>query len=242
MAQKITIKNEKKSYQGKKTLEVLEGANDYNTWIGETLSQYLVSPILEIGAGTGNITKFFLRKGKVHATDIDEELLAVLQTKFNRYKNVAVSFLNIAKRPPLKYQQAFNSVVGVNVLEHIKLDVEALKNIRLTLRKGGRLILLVPAKKNAYTKLDKSLGHFRRYEKKELRDKLLDAGFTIEELYFFNFLGLFTWVLRDKISQTHTQLSPTHIALFDKIVYLLKVIEKYIPIPVGISLIVVAKK
>lgn len=229
-------------YVGKKTLEVLEGANDYNTWIGESLSQFLSSPVLEVGAGIGNITKFFLSKKSLSVTDIDTHLVGFLKEKFTQLPTDSIFTLNIEKTPSKKLQGKFASIVAINVLEHIKDDSLALKNLRDMLRPKGKLVLLVPAKKFAYTKLDKSLGHFRRYEKEELQGKMLNAGFKIERLYFFNFLGLFTWIVRDKISRTHTHLSPTHISLFDNIVKVLKVIEKYIPIPIGISLIVVARK
>lgn len=247
MAQKVNHGKVKKSqekfnYTGTKTLEVLEGANDYNTWIGESLSQFILPPALEVGAGTGNITKFFLQKKPLYISDVDPKLVKLLRKKFPKLAQKNIVTINIEKKPSHTMLGKFKSIVAVNVLEHIENDTLALKNMYNMLQQGGKVILLVPAKKAAYTKLDKSLGHFRRYEKKELESKIIAAGFVIQKLYYFNFLGLFTWVIRDKVSQTHTHLSPTHVALFDKIVKILKIIEKYIPTPVGISLIVVAKK
>ena len=231
-----------KQYVGTKTLEVLEGANDYNAWIGESISPFLSAPLLEVGAGIGNISKFFLHNEPFYISDTDKDLVNFLKEKFAKKSSVKVISLNVENSPAKNLQGKFASIVAINVLEHIEEDIRSLKNMKIMLKKKGKLILLVPAKKRAYTRLDKSLGHFRRYEKKELQEKIIHAGFVIEKIYFFNFLGIFTWVLRDKISQTHTHLSPRHISLFDKIVKVLKIIERCIPIPIGISLVVVAKK
>jgi len=109
------------------------------------------------------------------------------------------------------------------------------------LKPSGRLLLLVPAKRWAYTELDRQLGHFRRYEKKELGEKLGKASFQIEKLYFFNIVGLLSWIIRDKL-QRSGGLRPYQIASFDTIVPILKRIEAKVSLPVGISLIAIAQK
>ena len=172
-------------YKGVKTLEVLEGADNYNNWIANTLSPYIKSPALEIGAGIGNISEFFTERKSIVLSDIDQELTKHLREKFNNNKNVHVEELDIASNFG-KIKNRFRTIYAVNVFEHIKDDQHALYNAKKLLLPGGRLVLLVPAKKIAYTKLDKNLGHFRRYEKNELRDKLTKASFKIEKLEFFN--------------------------------------------------------
>ena len=101
--------------------------------------------------------------------------------------------------------------------------------------------MLVPAKRKAFTKLDKELGHFRRYEKKELVRKLEEAGYKVSHIKFFNAVGLFTWVMRNYLSGQKIQLSSKQIALFDLLVPILKRIERLAPMPIGISLVVIAK-
>lgn len=232
----------KTNYQGISTLEVLEGADNYNKWIADTIKKHSKSPIVELGAGTGNISDYFLNKKEVSITEYDRGLVKHLQTKYKTKKNVKIFQLDIEKTPEKKYVGKYNTVFAVNVFEHIKQDSKALSNARTLLKDHGRLIVLVPAKKFAYTKLDKSLGHHRRYEQDELYKKLVESGFLVEKLYFFNIVGLLSWIVRDKIEKQHVQLSPSHIALFDKIVPLLRLLEGYLPIPIGISLIAVAKK
>src|SRR3989344_2255624 len=152
-------------YVGLSTLEVLEEAKNYNKWISDEILKYVSTPVLEIGAGIGNLTSHFLIKKPLYVTDVDNSLVSSLRNKFNNN------------------------------------DEQALININKMLKSNGRLILLVPAKKIAYTKLDKELGHFRRYEKKEIIKKLVKNGYKADKAYFFNLLGLFSWIIRDKIKR-----------------------------------------
>jgi len=229
-------------YQGLSTLEVLKDARNYNEWIAQSVEPYLTPPVLEIGAGTGNLTTHFLKHRPFHVTDSDYGLVHKLRNTFKGVDNVSVGQFDVTKQPPPKFQSSFSSVFGLNVLEHIEHDEHALRQIHGVLRPGGALVLLVPAKKVAYTKLDKQLGHFRRYEKDELREKLIRNGFQVEVLRFFNIVGLISWYIRDKVSRNNIHLSSRHIRLFDSVVPYLRIIESHITIPVGISLIAVARK
>lgn len=229
-------------YQGISTLEVLKEAKNYNKWIADNILAQLSSPSLEIGAGTGNLTKYFLKKRPLYVTDCDPELVKNLGSKFQGMENISVGVFDVAKKPPREFNSFFSTVLGINVLEHIKEDEKALKNIHKVLKKNGKLVLLVPAKKKAYTKLDKELGHFRRYEKKELTDKLISNGYKLEKIYYFNIVGLISWYVRDKVKRNNINLKPYQIKIFDSMVPFLKVIESKITIPLGISLIVIARK
>ncbi len=229
-------------YQGLPTLEVLEGADRYNRWIAEVIKPYLIAPILEIGSGTGNITQHFLHIKPLFVTDVDKGFVAELKKRFRNEKNVSVEHLDITQKLPGKFISKFKTVFAINVLEHIKDDTDSLRNIFDGLFPGGRLILLLPAKKLAYTNLDKVLGHYRRYEKEELIKKLEDAGFIVETMNFFNIVGLVSWVIRDKFERKNFHLKPYQIAIFDMLVPVLKIIERLVRMPVGISLIAVARK
>jgi SAM-dependent methyltransferase len=230
------------NYQGISALEVLVDAKNYNKWIADEIQSHISFPAIEIGAGTGNLTVNFLKTKSLYVTDQDTGLISHLKKRFEKYKNVRVQQYDVIKKPGHEFKHFFSTVFAINVLEHIKDDERALENIHQLLKKDGKLVLLVPAKKIAYTKLDRELGHFRRYEKQELIEKLTNAGYQIEKIYFFNIVGLISWYIRDKVKRKNIELKPYHIALFDKIVPILRYIESKIAIPVGISLIVVARK
>jgi SAM-dependent methyltransferase len=168
-------------------------------------------------------------------------LLAHLNDKFSHINDVSVNFFDITQPPPEHLVESFQTVIGINVLEHVEDDEKALLHLGNVLKPSGRLLLLVPSKKWAYTELDRELGHFRRYEKKELAEKLAKASFQIEKLYFFNIVGLMSWMIRDKI-QRSGGLRPYQVSSFDTIVPILKRVEAKVRMPVGISLIAIAQK
>lgn len=229
----------KTNYSGTLTLEVLEGAHNYNKWIVDELSIHVSYPLLEIGSGIGNISGLLINNKSITLSDNEEIFVNILSSKYKK-KNVNVINFDITKSPN-KNLKNFKSVIGINVLEHIEDDLKSLIHLKKIISRDGNLVLLVPAKKMAYNKLDKSLGHYRRYEKKELVEKLEEAGYEVEKIKFFNTLGLVTWIIRDYFTGQQINLTPRQISTFDKIVPFLRKVEKLIETPIGISLIVVAK-
>ncbi len=237
MAKKV---GKKSKYKGTPTLEVLEGAHRYNNWIAQSILPFVKPPVLEIGAGIGNLSALFIHKTPITLSDLENEFVNILKDKFNHEKKVLVKKFDISISPDSSMIKKYNTVISVNVLEHIEDDLKALKNLKKTLKKKGKIILLVPAKKKAYSKLDKELGHFKRYEKEELSQLLTLAGFKVEKIHFFNMVGLLTWITRNYLTSQNVQLTARQIAMFDSIVPILRPIEKRIKIPIGISLIAVA--
>src|SRR6266480_8550 len=128
--------------------------------------------------------------------------LEILTEAKNYNRWIAENFLDITQPPPEHLVGSFQTIIGINVLEHVEDDERALFHVGTVLKPSGRLLVLVPAKKWAYTELDRQLGHFRRYELKELGEKLVKAAFQIEKLYFFNSVGLLSWIIRDKIQRS----------------------------------------
>ena len=196
---------------------------------------------MEFGAGIGNISELLSSYTPLCLTDTDARMLAHLKNMFSHINDVSVNFLDITQPPPEHLVGSFQSVIGINVLEHVEDDEKALFHLGNVLKPSGRLLLLVPAKKWAYTDLDRQLGHFRRYEKKELAEKLAKASFHIEKLYFFNLIGLMGWIIRDKIQRSQG-LRPSQISIFESMVPILKPIESKVHMPLGISLIAIAQK
>ncbi len=228
-------------YKGVKTLEVLEGADNYNNWIASSLKKYIKSPALEIGAGTGNISSCFINLKELVLTDVDPDLVDFLSRKFKQNENIHTEVLDISKQLGV-IKNKFKTIYSVNVLEHIKDDRKALRNIHSLLQEDGRVILLVPAKKRAYTKLDANLGHVKRYEKNELRRLLEECNFKVEHLEYFNSLGLLSWIVRSKLTRNNSHLKKSHVKMFDILVPILRRIEPSRGLPVGISLIAVGKR
>ena len=98
-----------------------------------------------------------------------------------------------ASHPPWKGAKRYDIIVVFNVLEHIADDGKALQNWAGLLQPEGRLIVLVPQGPALYSPIDKAIGHYRRYSRRELCAKLEAAGLSVRESFYSNFLGIFGW-------------------------------------------------
>jgi len=196
---------------------------------------------LEIGSGNGNFTRFLLGREKVVATDLSENHLQTLRQRFVQNDRVGIHFYDAAQRPSEDIKkQNINTVVCLNVLEHIEDDKAALQSMKEILIPGGRLILLVPCIKALYGTLDEGLDHFRRYTKKELQDRVTEAGFEIEDTFFYNMWGVPGWFINGRILRR--RVLPKFQLYFFTLLHPLVRMEQYFKTPFGISVIVIAKK
>lgn len=137
--------------------------------------------ILEFGAGTGFLLEIFADKfgRSPEACEIDLNLVKVIEKKgFKCFHDL--SAINE------KYQVIYTS----NVLEHIEDDVSILKDLGTILLDDGKLVIYVPAVPLLFSGLDEAVGHYRRYRKSELIEKLESAGFRVEDVRYVDSLGV----------------------------------------------------
>ena len=137
-------------------------------------------------------------------------------------------------------KEKFDSLVLLNVLEHLPDDNYALENCKFLLKPKGTLIILVPAYKFLFSRMDKELHHFRRYTAKSLRKKIAAQSFQINKSFYFNFLGIFAW-LYGKIFKLKV-LPSSEMNVFNRLVPLGRLLDKIVFQRTGLSTIVIAKK
>lgn len=223
----------------KKTLESMSQAEWYNRWTLAKFASYLRGDILEIGCGIGSFTKSLLKYGNVWAIDIDNENLN--QTKDVVNNAAEVGFGDIEQGKYFFTKKSFDCLICINVLEHIRKDARALKNIYKLLKKNGVLIMLVPVHSFLFGTIDESIGHFRRYEKNKLINLLKTSGFVIDYVRILNFLGAMGWFVSSKIFKDK-KIDKKRINLFNLIAPPLLFLEDLIKPPIGTSILVIAKK
>jgi hypothetical protein len=187
--------------------------------------------LLELGAGRGEFIDRFADDTAVHTMVVepDAKYLEVLGKRHEAYAE-----LDQVSKP-------IDCVYAIDVMEHIENDAEILKSLYDKMPDKGRLLIYVPARMELYSQFDKNIGHFRRYHKKELRDKVKAAGFTIEQLTYHELLGYFA-AFANKLSGSG-DLNPKAVSVYDKVlVPLTNLLERFLYIPIGKSLYVVARK
>ncbi len=225
----------------RETLDDLSSAVHYNEWIYGMLCPYLGSRILEIGCGTGNLTGSLARHGRVMAVDVNTGYLTAARRKLGRLKGV--SFRKVDLERPLSPLRRFgaDTIVCVNVLEHIQDDHGVLEQCLRLLKPGGRLLLFVPAFQFLFGSMDESYGHFRRYSRAELKGKVSRAGFRVEYCRYLNLLGVAGWWWNGKILKRKI-IPKSQMMLYDAVVRFSSKIERFLPKPVGLSLFCVGMK
>ena len=224
------------------TLYILEEAVSYHRWIFEKIRPWLGKSILEAGCGIGNLTGLLLSHGRVIVADMNENYLRIVEDKFRGHSNLKEVLLwDIRQEPPKNLGVSIDTIVCSNVLEHIENDAAVLKNFYQLLSAGGRIIVLVPALKILYNVLDQELGHFRRYGRKELIQRLTLNGFKIRYLKFFNLFGILGWFVNGTLLRRRS-LSVGQVRIFNKMVPFFIQVEKVIPTFAGQSLIAVGEK
>ncbi|OGE34516.1 hypothetical protein A3C32_04200 [Candidatus Daviesbacteria bacterium RIFCSPHIGHO2_02_FULL_41_14] len=226
-----------KDDNGHKTLESMSQAVWYNRWTLKQFKKFLMGDILEVGCGIGTFSKDLTRYGKVVGTDIDKQNLK--QAK--KVKNVKVGYGDIEMAKYFFNNRHFDTVVCLNVLEHIKNDNQSLINIYKLLKTGGHLILLVPFHPDLYGEIDKSIGHFRRYTKESLQRSLNSSGLKIVRIRVVNFLGGIGWFLAGRVLKNKI-VGKNKIGIFNLIAPLVLPLEELIEPPLGTSILVIAKK
>lgn len=214
----------------------------YTQWIYAQISKYVGNRVFETGAGIGNFTRLILGKELVVISDSALASIIELKRRINENNRVHIVQYNLADSPSeVLKQYRFDTVLCLNVLEHIEDDNRALSNISAILGPNSRLIVLVPALNQLYGQLDRALNHYRRYAQSELVKKLDDAGFNIEKTKYFNLLGSIAWWI-DSVMLRRKKLPGIQLRILDFLVPMLQWFESKISIPFGISLIIIAKK
>lgn len=219
--------------------DALANANNYRKALIKEFSKSVYGSVAEIGSGIGQMTKELIKLSDI------QKLTCIEPDK---------SFVSLAKKdiPEINIIEGtsqslagckFDAVVSINVLEHIENDNAELRRYHeLLVEKHGYLNLFVPARQEIYAPIDKIFGHFRRYSKSYLRQRLEEGGFEIKKIRYYNFIGYFVWAIIFRLF-AQKRFSPLSVSIFDRLIFpIMNLIERsIIDPPIGQSVLVIAQ-
>jgi 2-polyprenyl-3-methyl-5-hydroxy-6-metoxy-1,4-benzoquinol methylase len=219
-------------------------AENYLRWQLDLVAPFIRGRVLEVGGGIGNFTPELARLAdSLISIEPNAYCHAQLIEKTRGTPNISVHHATVeVLDQKIPANTDLDTVVMMNVLEHIQDDQGMLEKLKRRLKVGGRIVLLVPAGPWAFGKIDERLGHYRRYSKASARQLMGELSLEMEKLRYFNFIGVWAWWWNARVTKRQSQ-NNSQIHFFNR--YLVPVIsrvEKWIPIPVGQSLLVVARK
>lgn len=213
-----------------------ENSPNYLRWIAEMVEPFLGHRVLEIGAGLGSITQHYVAGRDFVATDISTDCVNRMRERFAGYPNVTVLQADI--RHFEDAGERFDSIVMINVLEHIADDAGLLRQLRELLLPGGRIVIYVPALNGLYGPWDQLVGHYRRYSRWRFVAIAKEVGLEPTELRYANSLTIPAWFVFSHSNVTQTQ--RTSLSLWDSTgVPLSRALERHVRIPVGLNMLAV---
>jgi glycosyltransferase involved in cell wall biosynthesis len=214
---------------GSEILARLNRAPRFTRWMADTIRPYLGDRVLEIGAGIGNLTTNLVPRTSYWASDINPRYLERLETLTQSRPYLRVQYTD-ASAGETYPDEKFDTVICLNVVEHLQDDVQALRNMRTRLTKDGRAIVLVPNGPGLYGSLDEVLGHFRRYTREQLMEACERAGFKVEQMLKFNRVGAPGWWWNGRVLKKRT-FGFWQIKLLNVLVPLVRPIDRFLPFP-----------
>jgi len=227
---------------GFETLEIFSRAAAVNRWIYDSIRGQVQGKILEIGSGIGNISEYLLADhNEVTLSDLRPEYIQILEQKFGSHPHLQGNHLLDLSLPDFNAHYAdflgkFDTVLALNVIEHIEDDLSAIIHAKSLLRAKGKLVILVPAYPVLYNSLDKELGHFRRYTAAGLRKLMISAGLQFTGCRYFNAAAIAGWWYSGSLLH-HKIISPAKLNWYNQMVPFFRILDRVTSSFAGISLI-----
>jgi 2-polyprenyl-3-methyl-5-hydroxy-6-metoxy-1,4-benzoquinol methylase len=219
-----------------------EAAPNYLRWIADLCGPYLGREVMDVGAGHGAITALFAEGRRVLATDLSDTCVAAMRQRFASAPNVEVRKADLRVLDPDQSGRRFDSIVLINVLEHIEDDAGTLAGLKRFLRPGGAVVLYVPALNGLYGPWDRKVGHFRRYSKWRLREVAAEAELELVELHYVNLLAIPAWLAFSRFGSRVDGDPGRSLSIWDRTgVPLGRLIESRLHPPLGLNLLCAAR-
>jgi glycosyltransferase involved in cell wall biosynthesis len=219
----------------------LAGADRFTSWMADLVRPFLGRRLLEIGSGTGAMTRRLVPRDLYVAGEVDPLYLATLKnlTADRPYLEARYTDVTDLETFP-RVDGGFDSVVCLNVIEHVDDDVGALANVRSVLSPGGRAVVLVPAGPWNLGTLDESLGHRRRYTAESLKAVAEAAGLRVREVVPFNRISSIPWWVNGKLLRKRAA-GRFQIGTMDRLVPIVRRVDRFLPFP-PLSLVAVLER
>ena len=235
------------AYAGR-DLESMSLARNYHRWILDLFAPHLGRRVVEVGAGTGSFSELLLAREPESLTLVEPsramhrlliERVGRIPTR-TQLRSHNSTFARVARL--VVEEERPDSIIYVNVLEHVEDDESELRLVSDTLAEGGRAFIFVPAFQWLYGSFDRQVGHRRRYTRRELEAKCERAGLAVVKSAYFDAAGVLPWWLKYRVLRSE-KMEPAAVRFYDSYcVPVVRRVEALIRPPFGKNVLLVAEK
>jgi SAM-dependent methyltransferase len=211
----------------------------YRRYQLDLISPHCGNTVLEVGAGLGEFAAGFTGLDRLVVTDADPGAVELLAERFADRPEVEARQLALGDK--LSLDKPVDSVIAINVLEHIEDDAGALRSLAELVVPGGTIVLWVPGYQQLYGEFDRRVGHVRRYTPATVSDAVLRAGLQVELAKPVNLLGGIAWWAAVRRGGS-TAPNPKLVAIYDRfVVPVTRAVESRVRVPFGQTVLCVAR-
>ena len=219
-------------------LEFFDEAKNWRKYQFENILKYINFSVLEVGPGTGNNVQYYKdRASEITLLEINKHLASSLKSKFEEDKKIAIQNSDIHSQ-----ERKFDTILYMDVLEHIEDDKKEINRALEQLKPGGNLIFFVPAYQFLYSDFDKAIGHVKRYNKHFFSSLKRDEKISRIELKYFDSIGFFIAVLNKIFNKSTKKTIGMGVKIWDKLIFFSKIMDLILLNKFGKSLLCVIKK
>ena len=219
-------------------LKYFDKSKNFRNYQLHLIKRYLVNDVAEVGPGNGgNLFGYIHLPKKIDLYEPSRNLFLNLKKSFKKYKKV-----NFFNKTFNKSKKKYSSILYLDVLEHIKNDKSEITKAFKSLKKGGHLIINVPAFSYLYSNFDKDVGHFRRYSKSDFMKILENLNFKETNFVYYDSIGFFLSLLSKLLVSNYKRNFDKKIKFWDSLIWISRIIDLIFFRSFGKSLLVIIKK
>lgn len=217
-------------------LEYFDKAYNFRSYQFDLVKRFIKSKVAEVGPGNGAFLKYYLPLvDKIDLFEPSENFL----NNLNKFKETKVNLIN---NYFIENKNYYDTILYLDVLEHIKDDQIEIQTAYESLNKGGALIINVPAFQHLYSKFDKDIDHFRRYSKNTLKSLTNKISFTETNLIYYDLIGYFLSIASKLFTKDYLNNFDKKIKIWDSLIPFSKLIDLLTLNRFGKSLIMICIK
>ncbi len=215
---------------------------NYRRYQYDLIAPHCGASVLEVGAGLGDFSAQFTGRTRIIVTDVDPGAVASMADRFVGRAEMAARQLDVTAMTPAQAQQyadrhrPVDSVLAINVLEHIEDDVATLQSMSRLVHPGGTVVIWVPGYMSLYGDFDRSVGHVRRYTPATLDAAARQAGLGVRLCRPVNLLGGLAWWAAVRKGGTGSP-KPSLVRIYDAVVVPASRVLDHLRVPFGQSIL-----